>query len=92
MQYMVAFVPLHGQRFAVVEVLRDQVGDAQQQKLVQEQLAKVPELEGHTIVLAVPHAPGLEADFLATNEVRMALKKMGWLQLGFHPTKLTLAN
>jgi hypothetical protein len=92
MQYSVAFVNLHGQRLAIVEVDRVLVGGEQNQKQVQEQLSKVPQLQGYTVVLAVRPGGEFEAGFRAEPQLELALKKIGWLRLGFTPTELTLPN
>jgi hypothetical protein len=86
MEYMVAFVNLHDRQLALVEVKREMLQDGLHQKQVQEQLAKVPELKGYAIVLAVPADGQFEAGFRTTPDIQLALKKIGWPQLGFRPT------
>jgi len=92
MQYSVAFVNLHSQQLALVEIRRDRSLNELENQQLQEQLSKVPELAGCAVVLAVPPDGQFEAGFRTSPDTALALKKIGWLRLGFQPTELTLPH
>jgi hypothetical protein len=88
MKRRVAFQNLHGVAVAIVEVERAELGSPKQEQRLLKEFAKAPQFRGRQVVLGVPHDGPLEADFSAPQEIRMALKKIGWLRLPFEDVEL----
>jgi hypothetical protein len=88
MKRRVAFENVFGSPVVIVEVARAELGSQAQEQSLRQKYAQVTQFQGVLVALGVQHEGPLEADFSAPQDIRMALKKIGWIRLHWQDAEL----